>query len=84
MNLDEFEAQVGVYQGSLISQQLFAIVVNVITKNARRDNLLITYSSRYYAQNNNLVNISKTMENLKRKILELERCIRKQGFEGQH
>ena len=33
---EEFEVKVGVYQGSLLSPLLFAIVVDVITENARR------------------------------------------------
>ena len=34
--LEEFEVKVGVHQGSVVSPLLFAIVVDVITENARR------------------------------------------------
>ena len=40
---EEFEVKVGVQQGSLLSLLLFAKVVDVITKNARRSVLMNCY-----------------------------------------
>ena len=34
---EEFEVKVGAHQGSVLAQLLFAIVVDFITKDARRD-----------------------------------------------
>ena len=34
---EEFEPKVGVHQGSMLSPRLFAIIVNVIAENAKRD-----------------------------------------------
>ena len=58
-NLNEFEVKVGVHQGSVLSPLLFAIVVNVVTENARRG----VVNKLLYA--NDLVLVSETMENLK-------------------
>ena len=65
---EEFEVKVGVHQGSVVSPLLFAIVVDVITKNARRG----VTNKLLYADY--LVLMSKTMEDFKRKILELKEC----------
>ena len=56
---EEFEVKVGVYQGSVLSPLLFAIVVNIITENARRG----VINELLYADD--LVIMSKTMEDLK-------------------
>ena len=56
---EEFEVKVGVYQGSVLSPLLFAIVVDVITENARRGII----NELLYADD--LVIMSKTMEDLK-------------------
>ena len=54
----EFEVKVGVYQGSVLSALLFAIVVDIITENARGvvNELLYT---------NDLILMSETIEDLK-------------------
>ena len=57
--LEEFEVKVGVYQGSVLLPLLFAIVVDVITENARRG----VANELPYADG--LVLMSKTMEDLK-------------------
>ena len=65
---EEFEVKVSVYQGSVLSPLLFAIVVDVITESARRG----VINELLYADD--LVLMSGTMEDLKEKILELEGC----------
>ena len=65
---EEFEVKVGVHQGSVLSPLLFAIVVDVITENARR----VVVNELLYADN--LVIMSETMEDLKGQILNLEGC----------
>ena len=65
---EEFEVKVGVHQGSVLSPLLFAIVVDLITENARRgvvNELLCA---------DDLVLMNETIEDLKGKILELEGC----------
>ena len=57
--LEEFEVKVGVHQGSVLSPLLFAIVVDVITKNARRG----VVNELLYADD--LVLMSEIMEDLK-------------------
>ena len=56
---EEFEVKVGVHQGSVLSPLLFAIVVDVITENARRD----VVNELLYADD--LVLKSETTTNLK-------------------
>ena len=58
---EEFEVKVGVHQGSVLSPLLFAIVVDVITENARRG----VISELLYADD--LVLMSKNMEDLKKR-----------------
>ena len=58
---EEFEVNVGVHQGSVLSPLLFAIVVDVITENARRN----VVNELMYADD--LVLMSETMEDLKKK-----------------
>ena len=56
---EEFQVIVGVYQGSVLSPLLFAIVVDIITENARRG----VVNELLYADDN--VIMSKDMEDLK-------------------
>ena len=56
---EEFEIKVGVHQGSVLSPLLFAIVVDIITENARRG----VANEILYA--NDLVLMSKSIENSK-------------------
>ena len=56
---EEFEVKVGVHQGSVLSPLLFAIVVDVITENARRG----VVNELLYADD--LVIMSEDMEDLK-------------------
>ena len=63
---EEFEVKVSVHQASVLSLLVFAIVVDIITKNARRgvvNELLYT---------DDLVFMSKNHGRLKGKVLELE------------
>ena len=72
---EEFEVKVGVHQGSVLSPLLFAIVVNVITENARRG----VVNELLYADD--LVRMNEDMEDLKERS-----CYRKDALEskGQH
>ena len=63
--LEEFEVKVGAHRGSVLSPLLFAIVVDVITKNARRS----VVNELLYADG--LALMSENHVRLKRKILEL-------------
>ena len=56
---EEFELKVGVHQGSVLLPLLLAIVVDIITENARRD----VANELLHADDHVLM--SKTMENLK-------------------
>ena len=56
---EKFEIKVGVYQGSVLSPLLFAIVVDVVTENAKRG----VVNELLYADD--LVLMSKTIEDLK-------------------
>ena len=59
---EELEVKVGVHQRSVLSPLLFAIVVNIITENARRG----VVNELLYADD--LVHMSKTMEDLKERL----------------
>ena len=56
---EEFEVKVGVHQGSVLSPLLFAIVVDVITENAKRS----VVNELLFADD--LILVSETMEDLK-------------------
>ena len=56
---EEFEVKVDVHQGSVLSPLLFAIVVDVITENARR----VVVNELLYADD--LVVMSEDMEDFK-------------------
>ena len=57
---EEFEVKAGVHQGSVLSPLLFAIVVDVITENAKRS---VVYELMYADE---LFIMSETMEDLKK------------------
>ena len=73
----EFEVEVGVQQGSVLSPLLFAIVVDVITEKTRR----WVVDEKLYADD--LVLMSETMEDLK-KTLGIGRMHWKASFNGHH
>ena len=62
----EFLVQIDVHQGSVLSPLLFAIAVDVISKNAREGLM------NEILQANDLVLMSESMENLKEKFLKLK------------
>ena len=63
---EEFLVQVGVHQRSVLSPLLFAIAVDVISENAREESMNeILYSD-------DLVLISESIENLKKKFFKME------------
>ena len=72
---EKFEVKVGIHRGSVMSPLLFAIVVDIITENARRG----VVNELLHADD--LACMSKTMEDLK--ILELEGCTGKYRLKGQ-
>ena len=62
----ELPLEVGVHQGSVLSPLLFAVVADVIAENAKKG----VVNELLYVDD--LVLMSNTMEDLKRKILEVE------------
>ena len=71
---DEFEVQVGVDQGSVLSPLLFAIVVDVITENARRD----VVNELLYADD--LVIMSEDIEDLKERFWNWKDALESKGL----
>ena len=69
----EFLVQVGAHQGSVLSPLLFAIAVDAISEN-EREGLM---NEILYADD--LVLISKSMENLKEKFLKWKRRLKARG-----
>ena len=70
----EFLVQVGVHQGSVLSPLLFAIAVDVISENAREGLMNeILYGD-------DLVLMSKSMENLKEKFLKSKEAFESKGL----
>ena len=65
---EKFEVKVGVHQGYVLSPLLLAIVVDVITENARRVWLM------NYCVQMTLFSRAKPWKTIKEKILELEGC----------
>ena len=72
--LEEYEVKIGLHQGSVLLQLLFAIVVNVITKNVRRG----LVNELLYADD--LLLMSKTMEALKEKFWNWKVALKSRGF----
>ena len=79
--LEEFEVKVCVHQGSLLSPLLLAIVVNLIAENAKRG---VVNKLQCALTHDRPCSHERKHAKLKGKILELERCTVKKGFEGQH
>ena len=71
---DEFEAKVGVHQGSVRSPLLFAIAVDVNTENARRG----VVNESLYADD--LVIMSENMEDLKEKFWNWKYALESKGL----
>ena len=71
---EEFEVKVGVHQGSVLSPLLFAIVVDVITENARRG----VVNELPYADD--LVIMSKDMEDLKKRFWNWKDALEGKGL----
>ena len=71
---EEFEVGAGVHQGSLLSPLLFAIVVDVITENARRG----VVNELLHADD--LVLMSKTMEYLKERVCNWKNALESTGL----
>ena len=72
---EEFKIKVGVYQGSVLSPLLFAIVVDVITENARRG----VVNELLYADE--LVIMSEDMEDLKERFWNCNDALESKGLE---
>ena len=71
---EEFEVNVGVHQGSVLSPLLFAIVVDVITENARRG----VVNELLYADD--LVIMSEDMEDLKERFWNWKNALESKGL----
>ena len=72
--LEEFKVKVGVHQGSVLLLLLFAIVVDVITENARRG----VVNKLLYADD--LVLMSKDMEDLKERFWNWKDALKSKGL----
>ena len=72
--LEEFEVKVGVHQGFVLSPLLFAIVVDVITENARRG----VVNELLYADD--LVIMSEDMEDLKERFWNWKDALESKGL----
>ena len=70
----EFEVKAGVHQGSVLSPLLFAIIVDVITENARRG----VANELMYADD--LVLMSEIMEDLKERFWNWKDAPKSKGF----
>ena len=71
---EEFKVKVGVHQGSVLSPLLFAIVVDVITENARRG----VVNELLYADD--LVFMNKTMEDFKERFWNCKDALENKGL----
>ena len=72
--LVEFQAKAGVHQGSVLLPLLFAIVVDIITKNARRE----VVNELLYADD--LVIMSKDREDLKERFWNWKNALESKGL----
>ena len=70
---EEFEIKVDVHQGSVLSPLLFAIVVNVLTENARRS----VANELLYADD--LVLVSETMDDLQKRFWNWKHALQSKG-----
>ena len=75
--LKEFYVAAGVHQRSVLSPLLFAILVDVVTENAREGLMKVVL----YADN--LVLISAMMRGFEGHISKIKKCIGKQGTEDE-
>ena len=71
---EEFEVKVGVHQGSVLSPLLFAIVVDVITENARRG----VVNELLYADD--LVIMSETIKDVKERFWNWKNALESKGL----
>ena len=71
---ETFSVQVGINQGSVLSPLLFAIAVDVITKNAREGLM----NKIFYADE--LVLMSENIENLREKFLKWKEALESNGL----
>ena len=71
---EEFEAKVGVHQGSVLSPLLFAVTVYIITENLKRG----VINQLLYADD--LVIMSKTMKDLKERFWNWKNALKSKGL----
>ena len=74
---EEFEVKVGVQQGSVLSQLVFVIVVDVVLESVRNG---LMYEMLYA---DDLALISETIEGREGEDLEIEGGVQEQGAEGE-
>ena len=72
--LEQFEVEVGVHQGSVLLPLLFAIVVDVISENARRGVVNELLSAKC------LVLVSEDMEDLKKRFWNWKDALENKGL----
>ena len=71
---EEFEAKVGVHQGSVLSPLLFAVIVYIITENLKRG----VVNQLLYADD--LVIMSETMKDLKERFWNWKNALKSKGL----
>ena len=70
---EKFKVKIGIHQGSVLLPLLFAIVVNVITENARS-----VVNESLHADD--LVFMSKTVEDLKKRFWNWKNALKSKGL----